>query len=238
MTAGLPMNCSRIVFLLHSWAYRARSTGHAAAGTLRFAVLFFLLGALAACGGDEESDPSADRGASNISSDEAFGGTSSNGTSDEPTNEPPQVWGAPVAKAVIGQTYMFKPQALDPDGDRLRYSVQNRPLWLSFDASSGRLSGMPTLDDVGTTDEIVITASDGELTDQIGPFSIDVVPANRPPLIGGTPPLRAITGHDYSFVPDATDLDGDTLFFSLENEPAWLTVDETTGRVFGSQWIH
>ena len=45
--------------------------------------------------------------------------------------------------------------------------------------------------------------------------------ANRPPVISGTPTAAVDEGSSYLFTPAATDADGDTLSYSVQNLPAW-----------------
>jgi hypothetical protein len=89
-----------------------------------------------------------------------------------PTNTPPTISGAPLSIALQGRVYAFAPIATDADGDTLTFGVANKPSWASFDASSGQLSGTPT---VGNYSGIAITVSDGQSSATLGPFSIDVV---------------------------------------------------------------
>jgi Putative Ig domain len=58
--------------------------------------------------------------------------------------------------------------------------------------------------------------------------------SNSPPTISGAPGTSVTTGQRYTFVPVASDPDGDTLGFSVENMPAWATFDTTTGRLSGT----
>jgi hypothetical protein len=51
---------------------------------------------------------------------------------DSTTNTVPTIAGTPDTKAVIGQTYEFAPEAIDPDQDVLTFAVENRPGWASF----------------------------------------------------------------------------------------------------------
>ena len=66
-------------------------------------------------------------------------------------------------------------------------------------------------------------------------FSIAVnSPPNTPPVISGTPPTSATAESAYAFQPTASDPDGDTLTFSVANEPAWAAFSATTGRLSGT----
>ena len=57
---------------------------------------------------------------------------------------------------------------------------------------------------------------------------------NVPPTISGTPATKATKNAAYSFTPSATDTNGDTLTFAIQNKPAWATFNATTGRLSGT----
>jgi hypothetical protein len=61
-----------------------------------------------------------------------------------------------------------------------------------------------------------------------------IVPSNRAPTITGTPPSTATVGAAYSFTPTASDPDGGTLTFAIQNRPSWTTFNTTTGRLTGT----
>ncbi|MEO0425138.1 MAG: putative Ig domain-containing protein, partial [Pseudomonadota bacterium] len=152
-----------------------------------------------------------------------------------PPNDPPQISGDPPLEVISGEPYRFEPEASDPDDDDLSFSITNRPPWATFDSGTGVLSGTPGEVDEGSYPGIVITVSDGELTDSIGPFTITVeAPPNAPPEIGGDPPLQVIAGEPYRFQPIATDPDGDELTFSIAARPAWASFDPDTGTLSGT----
>ena len=149
-------------------------------------------------------------------------------------NRPPTISGSGAATLDIGDPYEFTPTASDPDGDPLTFSISNRPSWASFDASTGILSGTPGAGDDGSYGNIIIRASDGELTTSLAPFTVIVVAANTAPTIGGIPDPEVSAGSRYSFTPTAGDADGNPLTFSVENPPTWATFDPATGRLSGN----
>jgi len=57
---------------------------------------------------------------------------------------------------------------------------------------------------------------------------------NQAPTISGSPGASVVAGQKYTFVPVATDSDGDSLGFSITNRPAWATFDTATGRLSGT----
>ena len=136
-------------------------------------------------------------------------------------NSPPSISGSPPRTVTVGQTYSFAPSATDADGDTLTFSISNKPPWASFDTATGTLSGAPGDADAGRYGNIVITVTDGALTDSLPAFAIEVSIANSPPTIDGSPRRAVVVGQAYSFTPTAGDTDGDALLFTISNRPAW-----------------
>ena len=92
----------------------------------------------------------------------------------EPTNGKPVISGTPAGSVVTGDRYAFRPDASDPDGDALTFSVRNAPSWAGFDPATGELSGTPTVADVGFHDGIEISVSDGVASATLGAFGVAV----------------------------------------------------------------
>lgn len=76
-------------------------------------------------------------------------------------NQPPQISGSP-GPAQEGSAFAFTPEVHDPDGDEVSVSVDVLPAWLSYDSASYTLSGTPGATDLGRSETITFTASDGE----------------------------------------------------------------------------
>lgn len=152
-------------------------------------------------------------------------------------NTLPQISGSPPSLAEVGMPYSFQPTASDPDGDTLRFKVQGRPGWATFDSASGHLSGKPSAGDIGTYSNIVISVADGGRGNTwvaLPSFSISVKSAtNSPPQLAGTPPPTAVAESTYDFVPAASDPDGDPITFSISNRPAWAGFNSATGELRG-----
>jgi len=152
-----------------------------------------------------------------------------------PTNRPPTITGTPRTSITAGSAYTFTPVGSDPDGNALRYSIQNQPSWATFSTTTGRLSGTPTAANVGTSARITISVTDGTATTSLPSFTIQVVAqSNRPPTISGSPLLSVLTGVLYSFQPSASDPDGNSLTFSIQNRPSWATFNTATGQLSGT----
>lgn len=152
-----------------------------------------------------------------------------------PPNRSPTISGTPPTSVAATRAYLFQPSASDPDGDRLTWSIENRPAWASFDTATGRLSGTPSASQVGTYSNIRISVSDGTATASLPAFTITVTVApNTPPTISGTPPTTVVAGTAYTFTPTAADADGNPLTFSVQNLPSWATFSASTGRISGT----
>lgn len=144
-----------------------RSSTLARLGTT-LVVMMLLGGCLTPSG---EPVPTADSPESGTGSSGTGGsGTGGSGTG----NTAPTIQGSPASGISVGQVYTFVPSASDPDGDSLIFSVTNLPAWASFDESTGRLSGQPTLTDEGTFTNITISVTDGQASTSMRPFSIAV----------------------------------------------------------------
>lgn len=57
---------------------------------------------------------------------------------------------------------------------------------------------------------------------------------NSAPTISGTPATQAAVGSSYTMTPRATDADGDTLAFTIQNKPSWATFNTATGQLSGT----
>ncbi len=169
----------------------------------------------------------------------AFDLTVSSSTSSP--NRAPTISGTPMASVVAGSAYTFRPTASDPDGNALTFSIRNRPTWASFNTADGTLSGTPLVANVNTYADIVISVSDGQSAVSLPAFTLVVTPpaANTPPVISGAPLTSVAAGTAYSFVPSASDADGNPLTFSVTAPgvpglPSWASFSTATGRLSGT----
>jgi hypothetical protein len=144
------------------------------------------------------------------------------------------IYGLPATSVQAGNWYEFRPTASDPDGQRLTFAIQNMPGWASFDTATGLLAGTPSNADASVYSNILISTSDGVAKSSLAPFSVTVVATNSLPSISGAPATSATVGQAYSFIPSASDPDGQRLTFSIANRPSWAQFDSATGRLSGT----
>ncbi len=128
---------------------------------------------------------------------------------------------------------------VDPDaGDQLTYSAtlvgeEALPEWLTFDPYTLTFSGTPTNWDVGTL-FIQLTATDNHEASESLVFVLDVQPVNDPPF--ASPSLLSFSAtEDTAYlgqVTTVTDIDGDSLTYSVDQDASHGTVmvtNDSTG---------
>jgi Putative Ig domain/Beta-galactosidase len=150
------------------------------------------------------------------------------------SNTAPVINGSPATTVAEGVAYAFTPTASDADGNTLRFSITDKPTWASFDSSTGKLSGTPSLSQAGVYANIVISVTDMRSKVSMPPFTITVTNTNSPPVLGGTPSLRVTAGMPYLFEPTSSDADGDVLTFTSSHKPSWSSLSAKTGKLYGT----
>ncbi|WP_156420244.1 DUF4347 domain-containing protein, partial [Rheinheimera sp. EpRS3] len=139
----------------------------------------------------------------------------SNSVTPTSANSAPEISGTPATTVEQGSEYLFTPTASDIDaGTTLQFSIANKPSWATFDTTTGTLSGTPVKEHVGTTSNIVISVSDGELSASLAAFNIEVISVNAAPVAVDDNFTLPFSGN-HSYVLDVlvndTDPDGDSL---------------------------
>ena len=161
-----------------------------------------------------------------------------------------RISGSPESQIEVGDLYSFTPSVSGLRANRLRFSVRSKPNWLNFDRETGRLRGRPGRSAVGRHENISVRVTDGRDSATLDPFTVEVFPeggapadddpgggsggANQAPTISGTPPAAVLEGSEYSFTPNASDADGDSLSFSVDGLPTWASFDRNNGRLRGT----
>jgi len=117
-----------------------------------------------------------------------------------PGNHAPTISGAAITNVTSGNAYNFVPAAADVDGDHLQFAISSKPSWATFDATTGRLWGVPSSANLGSYEEIAISVTDGNVSTMLPQFAIVVEAA--------TPTTRNV---HISWQPPTTNSDGSTL---------------------------
>ena len=123
---------------------------------------------------DGDSDGDTDGDSDGDTDGDTDGDSDGDTDGDSGANSAPTISGTPANEALVGQQYSFTPNASDPDGDTLTFSITNKPTWANFNTGTGRLSGTPTAGTEGTYGDIGITVSDGSASASMPQFDIEV----------------------------------------------------------------
>ncbi|SIR33036.1 Fibronectin type III domain-containing protein [Shewanella morhuae] len=166
----------------------------------------------------------------------AIGSSSASMASNSVTpNSAPVISGTPTLSVNQNASYQFTPTASDSVGDVLSFSIANKPTWATFNTTTGTLSGTPFNQDVGVTNGIIISVSDGTLSASLPAFNLSVVNVNDGPTISSTAITIATqdAAYSYTFMAEDTD-EGDVLTLSAVTKPSWLSFNAATGVLSGT----
>jgi len=122
-------------------------------------------------------------------------------------NNPPTITSSEITTATEDATYSYTFVADDADsGDTLAYLATTKPAWLSFNATTGVLSGTPTNSDVGSH-SVVLTATDSQDTTVLHSFTVTVSNTNDSPVVttSGVTSVNEDAAYSYTF--GASDVD-------------------------------
>ncbi|EGR2550452.1 tandem-95 repeat protein [Vibrio alginolyticus] len=147
-------------------------------------------------------------------------------------NDAPVISGTPALTVNEGSTYRFALQASDVDSSSLSFSIRNKPSWATFDRATGLLSGTPENEHVGSTNNIVISVSDGELSTSLAAFSITVINVNDEPVAVNDTYVFT-ESNDGSYLLDVLSNDSDVDLDTLQLE--WVKPTSGTATIVGSQ---
>lgn len=81
------------------------------------------------------------------------------------------------------------------------------------------------------------SSSSGNTTPPPAVTPAPISTANKAPAISGDAITEVVANSSYSFTPVASDADGDTLVFQIQNKPSWATFDTLTGKLSGTPTI-
>jgi hypothetical protein len=108
-------------------------------------------------------------------------------------NAAPVISGTPTTALVVGQPWSFSPDASDPDGDVLTFSIDVLPDWAKFDKMTGQMSGTPM--QAGSYGPITITVRDHLDRASLQAFTLQVdEPTLGTAMVSWEPPTTRTDG--------------------------------------------
>ncbi|MDF7822764.1 Ig-like domain-containing protein [Pontiellaceae bacterium B12227] len=120
----------------------------------------------------------------------------------------------------------------DAEGSNLTFTVESLPTFGTLTGSAPNLAYAPGADYFGA-DLFTFTVSDGSATSAAATVSITINPVNDDPVFSADPIIGSHATQDVAYAGSiaATDVDGNSLSYSLTSIPTWLTV--STNGVLG-----
>ncbi len=149
----------------------------------------------------------------------------------KPGNYYPLFSSVPVLTAAQDMLYSYTVTASDYDNDPLTLSAVTLPSWLTFNPTTGLLSGTPTNLNVGVH-PVSLKATDGSI-EIFQNFDITVTNTNDPPAFTSDPVTTISEGEAYTYFVSAEDPDGDALVYSAPVLPSWLSFNPATKVLIG-----
>ena len=134
-------------------------------------------------------------------------------------NRPPNITSTSVTGTVENQPYTYDVDAVDPNsGDILTFSLTTSPVGMTINAATGLIQWTPDYDAAGNHD-VVVRVQDQEGASDTQNFTIVVDDVNRPPVINPIDDQTMNEGEPLTLNISATDPDGNTLAFTVNNLP-------------------
>lgn len=151
----------------------------------------------------------------------------------QPGNIAPIIASTAITTATEDVAYSYTFLYRNPDGGSVTLSAPVLPTWLTFNATSGVLSGTPTNDNVGSSN-VTLRLTKGTLVLE-QTFVIAVANVNDLPEISTTPATSVDEDVAYTYTIVASDVDaGATLTYSAPVLPSWMNFNTTTHVLSGT----
>ena len=148
------------------------------------------------------------------------------------TNRAPVVNGPGNQSDAEGDAVSLQLSASDPDGDALTWNASGLPSGLSFNTTTGLISGTLAYDESGSY-SVQVSATDGELSDT-AVFTWTVANTNRSPVVSSPGNQSDAEGDSVSLQLSGSDPDGQTLTWNASGLPSGLSIDSDTGLITGT----
>lgn len=147
-------------------------------------------------------------------------------------NLPPLITSTPPTEAAVGQGYSYVFRATDPEGGLLTLSLVAAPAGMALNPTNGLVEWTPVASQTGPQ-AVNLRAADAEggSTEQAYTVVVSADAPNEPPVITSSPSFVALVGGGYQYPVTAVDPDGQSLTFSLLEQPAGMTIVPATGLV-------
>ncbi|MFH1053831.1 MAG: tandem-95 repeat protein [Candidatus Woesearchaeota archaeon] len=150
----------------------------------------------------------------------------------ENSNCAPNIVTAPILSATEEVPYNYDVDATDIDGGTLVYSLTTFPSGMTIDSPTGLIDWTPDDEHVGTNN-VEVKVIDGNGGEDTQPFIITVTAVNDAPIIDEIFDMDAPEDIEFIYTANATDVEGDTLTYSLLQWAPGMVISPVSGLISG-----
>jgi RHS repeat-associated protein len=144
-------------------------------------------------------------------------------------NRAPRIISPPLLTGATGELYRYAAVATDLDNDPLAFDLVVAPPGMTIDPASGLIVWRPLPENVGDNN-VILRVRDGRGGVHLQPYQAIVTAPGSAPCFSTPPPtVPAAVGQPYQYQFRTQDADGDTVSYRLDDFPAGMTIDPTTG---------
>ncbi len=111
------------------------------------------------------------------------------------------------------------------------YSLSGNPVWMSINSSTGAISGTPT---TGGTFTFTAKVTDSNATPQVASYPVTNFSVVSVVTLSCTLPSTGEVGVSYTGASCAASGGSGTYTYSLSGQPAWMSINATTGAISGT----
>lgn len=140
---------------------------------------------------------------------------------------------APIVDQVtlVDSAFQLQVSVNNPgDGAPISYSLDQAPLGMQVDGSSGLITWNPGINDLGAQ-PVVVHAENVNGQGDTAPFTLTVIESNATPVLDLIADQGGKPGELFTLTAQASDADGDPLRFFLPAHPPGMSIDPASGMI-------
>lgn len=138
-------------------------------------------------------------------------------------NHLPEILSQPDTNVYQNKDYSYTPNFMDKDGDSLHYALVTAPSGM-YTNDIGAIVWVPDNSHVGSHLAVMVVTDGYDTVSQT--FTVHVFNVNDTPVIVSQPFEYVFAGLNYSYPVVAVDPDGDSIFYTLIEAPAGMTITD------------
>jgi RHS repeat-associated protein/fibro-slime domain-containing protein len=135
---------------------------------------------------------------------------------DSAVNAKPVFHSTPPRAVAAGQLFIYEADVSDADDAALFYDLALAPSGMEVERSTGIVAWRPKYSQIGSTNQVILRASDGHGGYALQKCDVSVIAQNDPPVISSRPVGPAKVGVPFTYQVSANDPNSDALTYSID----------------------